>query len=113
MRMSSGGGPNMVLATIGDHPITQGEVDRKVAAQLYDLRKQALDEVIDNYVVQRAADAAGLKPDNYIDQQIRSTVPRVTEQEAEKFYNQHKTQLDGQTGGHSFDQIKQRLINAM
>ena len=113
MRMSSGGGPNMVLATIGDHPITQGEVDRKVAAQLYDLRKQALDEVIDNYVVQRAADAAGLKPDNYIDQQIRSTVPRVTEQEAEKFYTQHKTQLDGQTGGHSFDQIKQRLIHAM
>jgi len=106
---SAGGGSNTVLATIGDHPVTQGEVDSKVAAQLYDLRKQALDEIINNYLVQRAAKMAGLKPDEYIDRQV----PRVTDHEAEQFYTQHKEQIDARTGGHSFDQIKPRLIAAL
>ena len=106
---SGGGGPNTVLATIGDHPVTQGEVDSKVAAQLYDLRKQALDEIINNYLVQRAAKMAGLKPDEYIDRQI----PRVTDHEAEQYYTQHKVQIDAHTGVHSFDQIKPRLIAAL
>jgi protein-disulfide isomerase len=110
---ASGGGPNKVLATIGDHPVTQGEVDAKVAAQLYDLRKQALDEIIDNYVVQRAAKKSGLKPDQYLDRQVKLSTPRVTSQEAEQFYGQHKAQLDAQTGGHSFSQIETRLIAAL
>jgi protein-disulfide isomerase len=107
------GGPNTVLATIRDHRVTQGEVDSKVAVQLYDLRKQALDEIIDNYVVQRAARKAGLKPDEYLDRQIRSSTPRVTAHEAEQFYGQHKAQLDAQTGGHSFSQIAPKLIAAL
>jgi len=106
---SDEGGPNTVLATIGDHPVTQGEVDSKVATQLYDLRKQALDEIINNYLVQRAAKMAGLKPDEYIDQQI----PRITDREAEQYYTQHKAQIDAHTGVHSFDQIKPRLIAAL
>jgi protein-disulfide isomerase len=106
---SGGGGPNTVIATIGNHRVTQGEVDSKVAVQLYDLRKQALDEIIDDYLVQRAAKMAGLKPDEYIDRQI----PRVTDHEAEQYYVQHKAQLDAQTGDHSFDQIKPRLIAAL
>src|SRR5262249_30716331 len=106
---SGGGGPNTVLATIGNHRVTQGEVDSKVASQLYDLRKQALDDIIDDYLVQQAAKTAGLKPDEYVNRQI----PRVTEHEAEQYYAQHKAQLDAQTGAHSFQQLKARLIAAM
>lgn len=109
--VSSGGGSgsNTVLATVGDYSVTQGEVDSKVAAQLYDLRKQALDEIIDNYLVQRAAKMAGLKPDEYVNRQV----PRITDHDAEQFYTEHKAQIDARTGGHSFDQIKPRLIAAL
>jgi protein-disulfide isomerase len=110
---SRGGRQNTVLATIGDHPVTQAEVDNKVAVQLYDLRKQALDQIIDDYVVQQAARAAGLKPDEYLDRQIKLSTPRVTAHDAEQFYGQHKAQLDEQTKGQSFDQIKPRLIAAL
>jgi protein-disulfide isomerase len=106
---SGGSGPNTILATIGDHPVTQGEVDSKVAPQLYDLRKQALDEIINNYLLQQAAKKAGLKPDEYIDRQI----PRVTDQEAQQFYTQNKAQIDAHTGGHSYSEIKPRLIPAL
>lgn len=110
---SSNNGPNTVLATIGDHPVTLGEVDRKVAVQLYDLRKQALDNIIDVYLVQQAASRAGIKPDEYVDQQVRSSSPRVTAREAEQFYGEHKAQLDAQTGGRPFSQIEPRLIAAL
>jgi protein-disulfide isomerase len=107
---SSGGkGPDTVVATVGNYRVTQGEVDRKVAVQLYDLRKQALDEIIDDYLLQRAAKTAGLKPNEYLGRQI----PHVTDHEAEQYYTQHKAQIDAQTGDHSFDQIKSRLIAAM
>ena len=107
------GGPATVLARVGSHVVTEGEVDSKVAPQLYDLRKQALDEIIDGYLLQQAAKKAGLKPDEYVDRQVKSSTPQVTVHDAEQFYNQHKGQLDAQTGGHSFDQIKPRLIAAL
>jgi protein-disulfide isomerase len=106
-------GPNTVLATIGDHAVTQGEVDGKVASQLYDLRKQALDDLIDDYLLQQAARKAGLKPDEYVDRQVRLDTPRITEHEAEQFYSEHKAKLDEQTGGRSFSDIKPRLIAAL
>jgi protein-disulfide isomerase len=106
------GGPDTVLATIGDHPITQREVDSKVGGQLYDLRKQSLDEIIDDYVLRKAAKLAGMKPDQYLGKQVSSS-RRVTDDEAKQYYQQHKAQLDARTGGHSFEQIKPRLIAAM
>ena len=110
---SNNNGPNTVLATIGAHPVTLGEVDRKVAVQLYDLRKQALDNIIDEYLVQQAAERAGVKPDEYVDQQVRSHTAQVTPHEAEQFYGEHKAQLDTQTGGRPFSQIEPRLVAAL
>jgi protein-disulfide isomerase len=102
-----------VLATIGDHAVTLGEVDRKVAVQLYDLRKQALDNIIDEYLVQQAARSAGVKPDEYVARQVRSSTSQVTAREAEQFYGEHKAQLDAQTGGRTFSQIEPRLVAAL
>jgi len=106
-------GSNTVVAKIGAHAVTQGEVDSKVAAQLYDLRKQALDDIIDDYLVQQAARKAGLKPNEYLEKQVNSSSPRVSSAEAEKYYNQHKAQLDTRTGVHSFAEIKTRLVDAL
>jgi protein-disulfide isomerase len=110
---AANGGPATVLATIGNHAVTQAEVDNKVAAQLYDLRKQALDNIIDDYLLQRAASKAGLKTDEYVNRQLKSSNAPVTAHDAEQFYGEHKAQLDAQTGGHSFSEIKPRLIAAL
>ncbi|MBV8772851.1 MAG: thioredoxin domain-containing protein [Deltaproteobacteria bacterium] len=104
---------NTVLARVGDHPVTQGEVDTKIAQQLYDLRKQALDDIIDQYLLRQAAQKVGLSPADYVNRQVRSTTPRVTADEAQHFYGEHKAQLDARTGGHSFSQIESRLIAAL
>jgi protein-disulfide isomerase len=102
-----------VLATVGDHQFNREEVDEEVLKnvsppQLYDLRKRALDRLIDEYVVGQAAKKAGLSPDQYL--QRESGGSKVTEADARKFYDAHKAEIDAQVKGQSFDQIKGRII---
>ncbi len=102
-----------IVAKVGDHVVTQAEVDNRIATQLYDLRKQALDQIIDDYLLDEAAQKAGLKPDDYLKQEVRMTSHPVTANEAAAFYGEHKAQLDAQTGGKPLSQIEPRLIAAM
>ena len=104
--------PNTVVATVGSRRITQDEVDRKVLqsvspTQLYDLRKSALDTMINDYLLQQAATRAHLTPDEYIKSQVHSK--KITEADAKKFYNDNKDRF----GKTSFDSIKVRLIVAL
>jgi protein-disulfide isomerase len=106
-----------VLATIGGHPITQRQVDDRVlanvgASKLYDLRKQALDSIVDEYVINRAASKAGLTPDEYLKREMNSG-GKLTDAEVRQFYDQHKAMIDRQTGGKPFDQIKEPLSAAL
>lgn len=105
-----------VMATIGDHQVTRQEVDTKVlqslgASELYDRRKQALDALVDDYVVDEAAKKAGLSRDAYL--QHAAASPRVTDDEARKFFDEHKTQIQAQTNNKTFDQIKPLLMAAL
>ncbi|HVN90648.1 MAG TPA: thioredoxin domain-containing protein [Candidatus Binataceae bacterium] len=111
-----GGSGSAALATVGSHQITQQEVDEAVLngvspTQLYDLRKRALDRLVDDYVVDEAAKKAGLSPDQYLAKQVGDV--KVTDADARKFYDAHKKELDSQTKGQTFDQIKGRLIAAL
>ena len=104
--------PNPVVATVGSHRITQQEMDAKLLesispTQLYDLRKNALDSLINDYLLEQAATHAHLTPDQYLKSQIRSK--KMTEADARKFFNDNKARF----GTTTFDQIKQRLIPAL
>jgi len=104
--------PNPVVATVGEHRITQDEVDRKIlqsfsASQLYDFRKNALDTLVNDYLLQQAAKQAHLTPDQYLKREIHPA--KITEADAQKFYNDNKPRF----GTTTFDQIKQRLIPAL
>ena len=70
MLVAAEGTANPVVATIGNHKITQQEVDVAVLqnfgnSQLYDLRKQALNKLIDAYIIDQAAKKANLTPAEY------------------------------------------------
>jgi protein-disulfide isomerase len=101
-----------VVATIGSHRITQQEMDAKLLqsispTQLYDLRKNALDTMINDYLLEQAATRAHLTSEQYIKSQVHSK--KITEADARKFYNENKARF----GTTTFDQIKQRLIPAL
>ncbi len=115
-RADQGSAAGTTLATIGDHQISRQEVDEAVLnsvspTQLYDLRKRALDRLIDQYVVDAAAKKAGLSPDQYIQKQVGDV--KVSDADALKFYKEHEADLKTQTKGQTYDQIKPRLIAAL
>jgi protein-disulfide isomerase len=102
-----------VAATVGDHQITKKDVDDAIMrglspAQLYDLRKQSLDKLVDDYLVDQAAKKAGVSREQYLASQEDHS--KVTEADARKFYNENKAQIDAQTKGQSFDQLKGRIM---
>lgn len=109
---------DLVVATIGSHRITQKELDAAVLAgisktQLYDLRKQALDKLIDDYLVNAAAKKAQLTPDAYLDRELHGGGTKVTEADAHKYYDAHKAAIDRQIGARTYKDIAPLLVAAL
>ena len=104
-----------VVATVGSHKITEAELDAKVKpemaafeSKIYDLKHQALQSMIDEYLLEQAAKKANLSVPEYLKKEIEDKAPKVTEADARKYYDQRKGQ-----GTPPFDQIKARLIPAL
>jgi len=91
-------GANAVVATVGDYKITQSAMDAQVLAgmqranpnDLYDRRKQALDAMVNSYLIDQAAKKASLAPDAYLKRELEGPGSQVTPADAQKYYDSHK-----------------------
>jgi protein-disulfide isomerase len=114
--------PDPVLATVGNHQITEQQVDQEIlkrilrsvdSSKLYEWRKDAVNGMVDQYLIDKAAKKAGLPPDQYVAHEINAdNSNKVTEADARKYYDGHKAQIQAQTT-RPFDQIKGELIAAL
>lgn len=109
---AAGSGP--VLAEIGSHKITQQEVDSRIKIQLYDARKQAVDQMVDDYLLQQAAKKEKLSVADYLKREIDDKVAAdVTDASAKKFYDDNKDRIPPLKAAGSYDKVKDRLIPAL
>jgi protein-disulfide isomerase len=118
--------PNATVATVGDHKITAKDLDAKVQPQLdqmramlekrvtqliadksFDLRRQTLESMTDDYLVQQAAERDKLSVPDYIKKEYTGK-SSVTDAQAKAFYDKNKQQ-----GAAPFDKIKPQLIQLM
>ncbi len=104
-----------VLATIGSMKITAGQVDEKARPQLakvqneiYQARKQALDEMIDDYLIEQAAKKAGMSKEAYLKKEVDDKAPAPTEKEMKDFYAQNSARIR-----QPYDKIKPLLERYM
>ena len=116
--------PNTTVATVGDHRISQKDLDAKVKPQLeqmraalekrvdqliadktFDLKRQTLESMTNDYLIQQAAQQDKLSVDDYLKKEY-SGKEGVTEAAAKKFYDQNKTPSTAQ-----FDKIKPQLMD--
>ena len=114
---------NAVVATVGDHKISEKDLDAKVKPQLeqmramlekridqliadktFDLRRETLESMTDDYLVEQAAQRDKLSVDDYLKKEY-SGKSAVTDAEAKKFYDQNK-----QAGAAPYDKIKPQLM---
>lgn len=103
-----------VLAEIGNHKITQQEVDSKIKVQLYDARKEAVDQMVDDYLLQQAAKKEKLSVDDYIKREVDDkAAAEVNDATAKKFYDDNKDKIPALKAAGLYDKIKDRLIAAL
>lgn len=93
------------VAIVGSHAITQQDLDTTIAVQLYQQRKQAVDQLIDNYLLEQAARRAHLTIPEYLD---KETAVTVSDADSRAQYDKYKSLMKV-----PYDQLKPRLIASL
>lgn len=105
------GQPDAVLATVGKYKITEQEVDAKLKAQLaslqiqlYELKKSAVEEIANDYLVQQAAKNVHLSVDQYLKREVDDKMSAPSDNDLHKIYDQLKGQIN-----QPYDKVKSSL----
>ncbi len=101
-----------VLATVNGASITAGEVEDslqpliyQVQEQLYQLRLRELNLRINDTLLNQEAQRRKLTTQALLDEEVTAKTQRVTEAEAQTFYEQNKNRISG-----AFETVKPQLI---
>src|SRR5208337_2097567 len=111
--VSGGEKDDAVIATVGSHPITEGEVDSRIKSQLavmqsqiYQLKRQTIQSIADDYVLQQAAQAEHMTVADFLKRQGGDSA--VTDEDARKYYDQHKSQFH-----QPYEQIRASILDTI
>jgi protein-disulfide isomerase len=104
-----------VVATVGSMKITEAELNDKarpqlaaIESQVYTVKKRTLDDMIDDYLVDKAAKKAGVSKDAYLKKEVEDKTPAPTEQEMKAFYDRNQARIR-----QPYDKIKAPLEQYM
>ncbi|HWP85101.1 MAG TPA: thioredoxin domain-containing protein [Terriglobia bacterium] len=89
------------VATVGGAVISQEELDARIQPELqqlrnqeYEIRRQALDELIEEKLLEAEARLRGVTPEELLQREVTSKVPEITDAEVEAFYNGQKDRIN-------------------
>jgi protein-disulfide isomerase len=104
-----------VLAEVNGKQITMGDIENSlqplifnVQEQVYALRKQDLDVKVNDTLLAQEAQKRQVTTRALLDTEVMAKVPRVTEAQAQAFYNENKDRISG-----DFAQTKALIIQYM
>ena len=97
-----------VVAEVDDQPITLQELDAswnqiepaeyvRLEQELYEGRRNALDQLIAGLLIERAAREGGVSVDEYVKVQIQQRLQPVTRGDIEAFYDENGDQVGGRS----------------
>jgi protein-disulfide isomerase len=100
--------PGEVVAEVGGRRITLAEVDQKwqefdagekarVAQMLYQNRRNMLDQLIGDVLIETAAKSAGVTSEAYLAQESTKRAAPVTEADIKQFFDQNQDRAQGRT----------------
>ncbi|MFH1873757.1 MAG: thioredoxin domain-containing protein [Pseudomonadota bacterium] len=100
-----------VVATINGQPILMTELDSSINSQLqrldsqrYQVRKQGLDELIEEKIIENAAKSKGQKPEEFLQQEAFAQIKKPSEEEIKAIYEARKGK-----SGIKFDEVKDQI----
>jgi protein-disulfide isomerase len=95
--------PSSVAAEIDGQPIQLSEVEQalgpaldRLQQQLYDMKRQKLDEMIGERLLEREAASRGVTVEALLDSEVAGKTSPVTDAEVDQFYEQNRARLPDQ-----------------
>ena len=89
-----------VVATVGDKKITLGALDEQASAQLrelddqrYQIRRQSLDQMINQQLVKEQASKKGVTEEQYLKDEVDAKVPAPSKEQVKEFFAKNSSQL--------------------
>jgi len=115
------GGDTTPAATVDGQPISVGELDAWIKeelwkqatrdedpAKLHALRRQALDSMINQRLVEATAKSRGVEPKALLEQETKARL-QVSEVEIKQFFDQNHQHMGGRSLAETRDQIRSHL----
>jgi protein-disulfide isomerase len=115
--------PSEVVATVGSTSFTLEQVDQQALRQptgnfggmrlsqaLYEARRLAIDELVDNELLVQEATARKLEPEQLVEQEVTSKVAAPTDDEVAVWYGQNQGRLQGATLDQAREPIRGYLV---
>ena len=99
--------PAAAVATIDGQPITQAQLDERAARQLFEVRKQMLEEMLAEQVLDKEAQAQGLTREALLAREVTSKVTDPTQAEIDQVWEANKARMPGKTK----EQVAPDIIN--
>lgn len=112
--------PADVVASVGSTSITLAQVDDQAMKQpagnfgntrlsqaIYDARRQAIDDIVNEALIDQEAKTRGVERPTLIDQEITAKAAPVTEPQIAAWYEQNKARAQGAT----LDQVRELIRN--
>ena len=108
--------PKQAIAVVGDHPLYEQDLASSVEGQLqplrsqeYDIKRKALDDLIDQQVLENAARAKGITSDRLLQREIDAKVKDPSDDEIQGFYLAQAARLKTPLDDSLKAQIKQAI----
>lgn len=100
--------PDAVVAEVGGRKITLKELDARwkemdpgeqarVTQMIYQNRRNVLDQMVGDLLIENAAKAAGQSAEQYLDQETAKRAKEPTDAEVQQFFEQNKDRAPGRT----------------
>jgi protein-disulfide isomerase len=109
--------PDAVVATIGDKKITVAELDEHIGAQLreldeqrYEVRRQGLDQMVNQKLVQAEAVKKGVSEEQFLKDAVDAKVPPPSDDKVKEFFEKNASQLPP---GAKLEDFKDRIVSFM
>ena len=113
------GDPQAVVARIDGHAITQKEVDARAESTLqrlqdeeYEARRNALDEIVTERLIDAQAAAQGLSRDELLRREVEGKVAPPTKAEVKDLYDRNKDRVGGRSLAELAPEIERSILQS-
>ena len=104
------GAGDQVVATYAGKKLTMKELDERISNELFEVRRQQLEQIVMQDIVRMEAEKQGLTEEEYLRKEIESKAPPPSEEEIQAFWQRIQGQLPP---GSDIEQFRARIVQQL